>query len=108
MIMRLAPLGALGGIAFTVGKYGLGSLRSLGWLMAGVYITCLAFIFVVLGVVARLSGISLWKFLKYIKEEIAITFGASTSEAVLPRMMVKLEQLGCSKSVVGLVLPTGY
>jgi len=108
IIMRLAPLGAMGGIAFTVAKYGLGSLTSLGRLMAGVYITCLAFIIIVLGTVAQMSGISLWKFLKYIKEEIAITFGASTSEAVLPRMMVKLEELGCAKPIVGLVLPTGY
>ncbi len=108
MIMRLAPLGALGGIAFTIGKYGFGSLASLGRLMAGVYITSVIFILVVLGVIARLSRVSLWKFLKYIKDEILITFATCSTEAVLPRMMVKLEQLGCSKPVVGLVLPTGY
>lgn len=108
MIMRLAPLGAFGAMAFTVGKYGLGSLTSLGRLMAGVYITSLIFIIVVLGTIARLSRVSLWKFLRFIKDEIIIVFATSSTEAVLPQMMVKLEQLGCSKPVVGLVLPAGY
>jgi aerobic C4-dicarboxylate transport protein len=108
MVMKLAPLGALGAMAFTVGKYGLGSLMSLGKLIVSVYITSLAFIFILLGAIAWMNRISLWKFLQYIKEEILITFATCSTEAVLPRMMVKLEQLGCSKPVVGLVLPTGY
>jgi len=108
MIMRLAPLGALGAMAFTVGRYGLGSLTSLGRLMLGVYITSLIFIIVVLGAIAWFIRVSFWKFLKYIKEELAITFATCSTEAVLPQMMVKLEELGCAKPVVGLVLPTGY
>jgi aerobic C4-dicarboxylate transport protein len=108
MIMRLAPLGAFGAMAFTVGKYGVGSLMPLGWLMVGVYITSLTFIIVVLGGIARFSRVSLWKFLKYIKDEIVITFATCSTEAVLPRMMEKLEKLGCARPVVGLVLPTGY
>jgi aerobic C4-dicarboxylate transport protein len=108
MIMRVAPIGAFGAMAFTIGRYGIGTLLQLGQLMAGVYLTCAFFIFVVLGVVCRLAGFSVWKFLKYIKEEILITVGTSSSEAVLPRMMAKLENLGCSKPVVGLVIPTGY
>jgi len=107
-IMRLAPLGAFGAMAFTVGKYGLGPLISLGRLMAGVYITSLAFIVVVLGGIARLCRVSLWSFLKYIKDEIVITFATCSTEAVLPRMMEKLERLGCAQPVVGMVLPTGY
>ena len=108
MIMRAAPIGAFGAMAFTIGRYGIGSLLQLGQLMAGVYITCLLFVFVVLGLVGRMTGFSIWKFLKYIKEEIFITVGTSSSEAVLPRMMTKLEHLGCSRPVVGLVIPTGY
>jgi aerobic C4-dicarboxylate transport protein len=108
MIMRVAPLGAFGAMAFTIGQYGLGTLVQLGKLMAGVYLTCLFFIFIVLGTVCYLAGFSVWKFLKFIKEELLITVGTSSSEAVLPRMMAKLEHLGCSKSVVGLVIPTGY
>lgn len=108
MIMRLAPIGAFGAMAFTVGNYGLSSLASLARLMAGVYLTSLAFIFVVLGAIARFNRFSLWKFLKYIKDEIVITFATCSTEAVLPRMMVKLEQLGCAKPVVGMVLPAGY
>ena len=108
MVMRLAPLGAFGGMAFTVGKYGLGSLASLGRLMACVYVTSALFVFVVLAFIARLSGLSLLKFLRYIGAEIAVTFGTSSTEAVLPRMMTKLEQLGCERSVVGIVLPAGY
>lgn len=108
MVMKLAPLGALGAMAFTVGTYGLGSLLSLGQLIACVYITSIAFVFLLLGGIAWMNKISIWKFLKFIKEEIFITFATCSTEAVLPRMMVKLEQLGCSKPVVGLVLPTGY
>jgi aerobic C4-dicarboxylate transport protein len=108
LIMVFAPLGALGAIAFTVGKYGLGTLHQLGLLLAGVYTTCLLFIFGVLQLVARIGGFSLWRFLVYIREEILIVLGTSTSESALPRLMVKLEKLGCSKSVVGLVVPTGY
>ena len=108
MVMKLAPLGALGAMAFTVGKYGLGSLLSLGKLIASVYITSFFFVFVLLGGIAWMNKVSIWKFLKFIKEEIFITFATCSTEAVLPRMMVKLEQLGCSKPVVGLVLPTGY
>ena len=108
MVMRLAPLGALGAMAFTVGKYGVSSLMSLGKLIASVYLTSFAFIFLVLGTIAWMNRISLWRFLLYIKEEILIALATCSTEAVLPRMMVKLEQLGCSKPVVGLVLPTGY
>ena len=108
MIMRVAPIGAFGAMAFTIGRYGIGTLLQLGQMMAGVYLTCAFFIFVVLGGVCRLAGFSVWKFLKYIREEIVITIGTSSSEAVLPRLMVKLERLGCSKPVVGLVVPTGY
>jgi len=108
MIMRLAPIGAFGAMAFTVGKYGVGSLLLLGKLMAGVYLTCLLFIFVVLGLIIRLAGLRLFALLRYIAEEILIVLGTSSSESALPRLMMKLEQLGCSKPVVGLVIPTGY
>jgi aerobic C4-dicarboxylate transport protein len=107
-IMKLAPLGAFGAMAFTIGKYGLGSLFSLGKLMAAFYATCLIFVFVVLGAIARLHGFSVWKFIKYIKEELLIVLGTSSSESVLPRMMEKMENLGAAKSTVGLVIPTGY
>ncbi|MFK4446640.1 aerobic C4-dicarboxylate transport protein [Caballeronia udeis] len=108
MIMRVAPIGAFGAMAFTIGEYGLGSLLSLGKLMGTFYATCLFFIFVILGTIARLHGFSIWKFIRYIKEELLIVFGTSSSEAALPRMMVKMENLGVRKSVVGLVIPTGY
>ena len=108
MIMRLAPIGAFGAMAFTVGRYGVGSLVSLGQLMAGVYLACLIFIFGFMGPLAYAAGFSLVKFLKYIGEEILIVLGTSSSESVLPRIMAKLEHLGCSKPVVGLVVPTGY
>lgn len=108
MVMKVAPIGAFGAMAFTIGKYGVASLLSLGKLLAGVYSTSLIFIFVILALVMKFNGLSLWKFLKYIKEEIFIVFGTSTSESVLPNMMTKLENLGASKSVVGLVIPTGY
>jgi len=107
-IMKVAPLGAFGAMAFTIGKYGVSSLLQLGQLMATFYATCLVFIFVVLGTIARLHGFSIWKFIKYIKEELLIVLGTSSSESVLPRMMAKLENLGVRKSVVGLVIPTGY
>jgi aerobic C4-dicarboxylate transport protein len=108
MVMRLAPIGAGAGMAFTIGKYGIGTLLSLGQLLVALYITTLIFIVVVLGTVARWSGMPLMQFLRYFKDEILITLGTCSTEAVLPRMMVKLEKLGCKKSVVGMVLPTGY
>lgn len=108
MIMKVAPIGAFGAMAFTIGKYGVASLLSLGQLMATFYITCLVFIFLVLGGIARAHGFSIWKFIKYIKEELLIVLGTSSSESVLPRMMAKMENLGARKSVVGLVIPTGY
>jgi aerobic C4-dicarboxylate transport protein len=107
-IMRVAPIGAFGAMAFTIGKYGVGSLLSLGKLMGTFYATCLFFIFIVLGLIARFHGFSIWKFIKYIKEELLIVLGTSSSESVLPRMMAKMENLGARKSVVGLVIPTGY
>jgi aerobic C4-dicarboxylate transport protein len=108
LIMRLAPIGAFGAMAFTVGRYGLGTLLSLGQLMAGVYITCLLFIVLVLGTILRAAGLGLGRFLRYIAEEILIVLGTSSSESALPRLMAKLERLGCSKPVVGLVVPAGY
>jgi aerobic C4-dicarboxylate transport protein len=108
LIMRLAPIGAFGAMAFTVGRYGIGSLVALGWLMAGVYLTCAFFVFGVLGTIAAATGFSLIKFLRYIGEEILIVLGTSSSESALPRIMAKLEHLGCAKPVVGLVVPTGY
>ncbi len=108
MIMKVAPIGAFGAMAFTIGKYGVGSLLSLGKLMGTFYATCLVFIFVILGLIARIHGFSILKFIKYIKEELLIVLGTSSSESVLPRMIAKLENLGARKSVVGLVIPTGY
>jgi aerobic C4-dicarboxylate transport protein len=108
IIMRVAPIGAFGAMAFTIGKYGIVTLLSLGKLMAAFYLTCLLFVFVVLGGIAWFTGFSIWRFIKYIKEELLIVLGTSSSESVLPRMMVKLENLGCKESVVGLVIPTGY
>jgi aerobic C4-dicarboxylate transport protein len=108
IIMRLAPIGAFGAMAFTIGKYGLGSLVSLGKLMGTFYATCLFFVFVVLGLIARVHGFSIWKFIRYIKEELLIVLGTSSSESVLPRIMTKMENAGVRKSVVGLVIPTGY
>ncbi|MEI6603793.1 MAG: dicarboxylate/amino acid:cation symporter [Verrucomicrobiota bacterium] len=107
-IMRLAPVGAFGAMAFTIGSYGVASLLALGKLMATFYLTCLIFIFLALGLVARLHGFSIWKFIKYIKEELLIVLGTSSSESVIPRMLTKMENLGARKSVVGLVIPTGY
>jgi aerobic C4-dicarboxylate transport protein len=108
MIMRLAPIGAFGATAFTIGRYGVGTLLALGKLMFSVYVTCGLFVFIVLGIIAKMSGFNLWKLLKHIKEEILIVLGTSSSESALPRIMAKLEHLGCSKAVVGLVVPTGY
>ncbi|MBM3762715.1 MAG: dicarboxylate/amino acid:cation symporter [Acidobacteria bacterium] len=108
IIMYAAPLGAFGAMAFTVGNYGLGSLLSLAKLMGTFYITCLVFVFVVLGAIARVHGFNIWKFLRYIREELLIVLGTSSSEAALPRMMAKMESLGAGKSTVGLVIPTGY
>ena len=108
IVMKVAPIGAFGAMAFTIGKYGLGTLVSLGSLMLGFYATCLIFIFGVLGIVAKLCGFSIFKFVRYIKEELLIVLGTSSSESVLPRMLAKMEILGCEKSVVGLVIPTGY
>ncbi|MGH8031286.1 MAG: dicarboxylate/amino acid:cation symporter [Luteimonas sp.] len=108
MIMRLAPIGAFGAMAFTIGKFGVGSLASLGWLLVSVYLTCFAFVFVVLGAVARLSGFSLWQFLKYIRGELLLVLGTSSSESALPRLLNRLEDAGCDRAVVGLVVPTGY
>lgn len=108
LIMKAAPIGAFGAMAFTIGQYGLDSLMSLMKLMLGFYVTCFLFIFVVLGITMRLVGFSLWNFLKYIKEEIFIVIGTSSSESVLPRMIEKLTDLGCQKSVAGMVIPTGY
>jgi aerobic C4-dicarboxylate transport protein len=108
IIMKVAPIGAFGAMAFTIGKYGIDSLLSLGKLMGTFYATCLIFIFIVLGLIARLHGFSIWKFIKYIKEELLIVLGTSSSESVLPRMMAKMENLGAEKSAVGLVIPAGY
>jgi aerobic C4-dicarboxylate transport protein len=108
MIMRLAPIGAFGAMAFTVGKYGIGTLQQLGLLIACFYLTSVLFVALVLGTVCRWSGIGLWPLIRYLREEMLIVLGTSTTESVLPRLMEKLEKLGCPKSVVGLVLPTGY
>ncbi|MEP6905818.1 MAG: cation:dicarboxylase symporter family transporter, partial [Gemmatimonadales bacterium] len=108
MIMRVAPIGAFGAMAYTIGSFGLGALLPLGRLMADVYLTMAVFIFVVLNIIARISGFSLWKLLRYIKDEILIVLGTSSSEAALPRMLAKMERFGCERSVVGLVIPAGY
>jgi aerobic C4-dicarboxylate transport protein len=108
MIMKVAPIGALGAMSFTIGKYGLESLTSLGQLMISFYITCLLFIFLVLGGILRYFGFNIFRLLKYIREELLIVLGTSSSEAALPSLMNKLEKAGCSEPVVGLVIPTGY
>ena len=108
VIMRAAPIGAFGAMAFTIGKYGIGTLLPLLKLLGCVYGTCAVFVFVVLGLVARAHGFSIFKFLRYIQEEIFLVIGTSSSESALPRMLIKLEELGCSKAVVGLVIPAGY
>ena len=106
--MKMAPSGAFGAMAFTIGKYGVGSLVSQGQLMASFYATCLIFVFGVLGVIARIHGVSVFKFVKYIKDKLPIVLGTSSSKRVLPRIMAKLDNLGASKPVVGLVVPTGH
>jgi len=108
IIMKAAPIGAFGSIAFTIGKYGIASLLPLAKLMGSFYLTCFLFIFIVLGIISKCSGFSIWRFVAYIKEELLIVLGTSSSESVLPLLMTKLERLGCSRSVVSLVVPTGY
>lgn len=108
VIMRVAPIGAFGAMAFTVGRYGIKSIGSLGLLIGTFYVACSFFVVVVLGLLCRLHGFRLWQLLRYIKEELLVVLGTSSSEPVLPRLLLKLERLGCKKGVVGLVLPTGY
>ncbi len=108
IIMRVAPIGAFGAMSFTVGKYGIGALANLGFLMLCFYVTCLVFIFGLMGIVMRLAGLRLWPLLVYLKEEFFIVLGTSSSEAALPTLMGKLEALGCGRSLVGLVVPLGY
>lgn len=108
IVMKFSPIGAFGGMAYTIGKFGFGSLVVLGKLLLSYYITSLLFIFVVLNLIGRYYGFSVWKLLVYIKEELLIVLGASSSEAVLPNIMEKLEAAGCDRSVVGLIIPTGY
>ncbi|BAV05294.1 aerobic C4-dicarboxylate transport protein [Filimonas lacunae] len=108
VVMKFAPIGAFGGMAFTIGKHGLGTLLPMGKVMLTVYITCGVFIFGVLNLVCRIYKFSLWQYLKYIRQEILIVLGTSSSESVLPNMINKMEKFGCSRSVVGLVIPTGY
>lgn len=108
IVMKFSPIGAFGGMAYTIGKFGFGSLVLLGNLLLSYYVTSLLFIFVVLNLIGRYYGFNLWKLLVYIKEELLIVLGASSSEAVLPNLMEKLEAAGCERSVVGLIVPTGY
>lgn len=108
LLMKLAPIGAFGAMAFTIGKYGVGTLMQLASLMLTFYATCLLFVFVVLGAICRWHGFTISRFIRYIREELLIVLGTSSSESVLPRMMTKLEKLGAAKSTVGLVIPTGY
>jgi aerobic C4-dicarboxylate transport protein len=108
LIMKLAPIGAFGAMAFTVGRYGIKSIGSLGMLIVTFYIACVFFVVVVLGLLARFHGIGLWRLLRYVREELLIVLATSSSEPVLPRLLLKLERLGCNRGVVGLVLPTGY
>ncbi len=108
MLMKTAPIGAFGAMAFTIGKYGISSVASLALLVITFYVTALLFVFVVLGLVARYNGFSIWALVKYIKEELLLVLGTSSSEAALPSLMEKMQRAGCAKSVVGLVIPTGY
>ena len=108
MVMKLAPLGAGGAMAFTIGKYGIDSLGPLAKLMGSFYLTCLVFVLLVLGAIARVTGFSILRFIRYIKEELLLVLGTSSSESALVPLMQKLERLGCSRSVVGLVVPSGY
>ncbi|HEY6141936.1 MAG TPA: cation:dicarboxylase symporter family transporter, partial [Flavobacterium sp.] len=107
-VMYLAPIGAFGGMAYTIGKFGLATLIPLGKLMVSVYLTMFLFIFIVLGGILRYYKIKIMDLLRYIREEILLVLGTSSSESALPSIMLKLENMGCSKSVVGLVIPTGY
>ena len=108
LIIKLAPIAVFGAMSFTIAKFGVASLISLAKLMACVYFTCAFFVIVCLGSLLRANGISVWKFLKYLREELFIVFGTASSESVFPRVMAKLEQLGCSRALVGIVLPAGY
>lgn len=108
LIMRVVPLGAFVAMAFTVGRYGIKSIGSLGLLMGTFYMACIFFVAVVLGLLACAHGFKLWQLMRYIREELLVVLGTSSSEPVLPRLLMKLERLGCKKGVVGLVLPTGY
>ncbi len=108
LIVRIAPIGAFGAMAFTVGKYGIVTLAPLAKLMLDFYLTCFLFIAIGLGLVMRMAGLRLWPLLKYLREELLIVLGTSSSEAALPRLMEKLEKMGCSRPVVGMVVPTGY
>jgi aerobic C4-dicarboxylate transport protein len=108
IIMKAAPIGAFGAMAFTIATFGVGTLAQLGWVIACFYATCIAFIFAVLGAVARAHGFRVWRLIRYIRDEIFIVFGTSSSESVLPKLMEKLEDLGVARSVVGLVIPAGY
>ncbi len=108
MIMKAAPIGAFGDMAFTIGKYGFHALVPLAKLMGSFYLTALLFVLGVLGIIAKATGFSVWRYILYIKEELLIVLGTSSSESALPSLMEKLEKLGCAKSVVGLVVPTGY
>jgi len=107
-IMWLAPIGAMGAIAFTVGKFGVGTLSSLGALVAEFYLTCILFVILVLWPIAKWNGIDLWALMRYIRTELLIVFGTSSSESVFPQLVEKLTALGCDESIVGLILPTGY
>ena len=108
LLMKAAPIGAFGAIAFTIGKYGIGSLVNLAWLVGSFYLTALLFVVVILGTVARMCGFSVIKLARYLKAELLLVLGTSSSESALPSLMEKMERAGCSKSVVGLVVPTGY
>jgi aerobic C4-dicarboxylate transport protein len=108
MIIKLAPIAVFGAMSYTISKFGLESLKPLSKLMACIYLTCLSFIFVCLGILLKANGINIFKFINYLRDELFIVFGTASSESVFPRMMTKLENLGCSKPLVGLVLPSGY
>lgn len=108
LVMKLAPIGAFGAMAFTVGKFGIGTLQQLATLIGAYYLTTLLFVFVVLGTIAKVAGVSLWKLIKYLKEEMFIVLGTASTESVLPQLMQKLEAMGVKRTVVGMVVPTGY
>ncbi len=108
MIMRLAPIGAFGAMSYTIGKYGIASLNQLGFLILSFYITCALFVFIVLGIITKICGVNIWSLLKYIKEEIFLVLSTSSSESALPSIIKKLENIGCKKSIVGVVVPAGY